>query len=251
MTALGTETLATVAPQRTSAGPTTHESEDIGASLLLAVQRLRLPFASHCTIAPIPKTPTEMAEAERLLCARERIQFSRCHCGKRRSEFLAGRVAAKRAVARALGRTDASEIEIVKQMNGAPAVVHRPEIRVSISHSASLALAIASTQPIGVDLEQESPRAHELVTWFFSERELKQLDTKRGPDWHRLVNLLWTRKEAAAKVGHWGGSLAFSRLDCSRSELQVGATTIRLKSVRSRGYVLSVAYEDRIGGSDG
>lgn len=244
---------ATPARQRIHAAPTAEGSrvDAEGASLLRAIERLQLPFVSYCEIALVDVTLADAARAERLLCASERVTFSHCRCSKRRAEYLAGRVAAKRAAARALGRTDPTELEIVKLASGAPALTRHPELRVSIAHSARFALAMVSNHPIGIDLERENQRTQALVSWFFHELELKQLSCKRGPHWHALVNLLWTRKEAAAKLGHWGGSLEFSQLDCSRPRIQVGPMAIRLKSLSSSGYVFSAAYEECPGDSHG
>lgn len=253
MIALNAGSIATVTPQRPHDGSVEHEpwTDAVAASLLRALQRLRLPSVSYCELSPIALTACDTAEVERLLCGSEHVELTRCRCSKRRTEFLAGRVAAKRAVARALGRTDPAEIEIVKLANGAPTVRQYPELGLSISHSGAFAVAIASNVPIGIDLERETQRPRALVDCFFHAREQRMLDAKRGSDWNALVDLLWTRKEAAAKVGHFGASLAFSQLDCSEPQVQVGSMAIRLQSVRSSGYVLSVAYEEQAGGSHG
>lgn len=253
MMACAHEDFAAPARRRMHADPAAEGSsaDAAGASLLRAIEGLQLPFVSYCEIALVDAILADAAKAERLLCTSERVTLSRCRCSKRRAEFLAGRVAAKRAAARALRRTDSAKIEIVKTANGAPVLPHHPELRVSISHSARFALAMVSNHPIGIDLEREHQRTQALASWFFHEHELKQLSCKHGEDWHALINLLWTRKEATAKLGHFGGSLEFSHFDCSRPKIQVGPMAIRLKSLRNSGYVFSVAYGEHLGVSHG
>lgn len=226
---------------------------DARVALVQALERLRLPFPVWYEVVYLARdTEGERAMAARLsLTPAEREDLARYRSSKRRAEYLAGRLAAKKAAACALGRTGCSTLEILRQPNGAPWVKRHRALRISIAHSARLAVAAVAYHPIGLDLELETQRPRELARWFFSPDELHQLSTKSGADWHALANLLWTRKEAVAKVGQWGSGLVFAQLDCTTPRVSVGSTALRVKSIRTRRYVLSVAHEERPGDPDG
>lgn len=176
---------------------------------------------------------------ERRLCARYRTPG-------RRAQFLAGRIAARRALALALGRSPSTPPEIGRDPAGAPLVNDHPELRVSISHSHGLAVAVAAPFAVGVDLELDEPRPEALARHFFGAAERAALAAAPAAERQALVTELWTRKEAAAKVGRWGGRLPFAALDCTGEALTVSGRRIGLRSARAGGYALCVARE--IGG---
>jgi len=178
--------------------------------------------------------PTELLGVERSL-------YQRYRSPRRRAEFLAGRRAARRAVAIALDRPEGGSVEIGREPSGSPCVREHPGLRVSIAHSSGVAVAVAARFAIGVDLELDAPRPAALARFFLSPRERDTLAGAAEPTRQGLLNVLWTRKEAASKVGGWGGRLVFAALDCSHERVTVAGLQIDLRSARTAGYALSVA----------
>ena len=155
-----------------------------------------------------------------ILTNRERETLDAFAVERRRVDWLAGRVAAKRAVRRTLrDRGDdvppLSAIDVWNDATGAPrfAVAARPELSgelsLSISHSNGTGLAaVADTRAsgtVGVDIEQSARVSMALVSRVLSERERQRLaagDSSPSP------LALWTAKEAALKAAsHLCGAL--------------------------------------------
>ena len=196
---------------------------------------------------PAPGEAGEMVglvRREVALCAQHRNP-------RRRTEFVAGRNAARMAVARLLGSSTVHDIEILKDATGAPFVVDHPRVRVSITHSNQVAVAVAAFVPVGVDLEADEARPAGFSRMFFSPHE--QASMSAAPDDARqtMLNTLWTRKEAICKVGRWGSSLAFAALDCLDTDVRVADAAITVKSASAAGYVLSIAAEKKDLSEDG
>lgn len=99
---------------------------------------------------------------------------------------------------------------------GAPHVIGRPDLFVSISHSWGWAAAALSTRPIGIDLEALTRRPHPASathrTAFYSE---------------------WTRKEARWK--------SLSRILCSKTACSETQSPRIVTSVQSSEIIFSVA----------
>jgi phosphopantetheinyl transferase len=174
----------------------------------------------------------------------EQALYRQFRCAPRRAQFLAGRLAARRALARLLDGTTSGQPEILPDAMGAPVVVGYPSVRVSITHSNDIALAVAAHVPVGIDLEADEPRPAGFSRLFFSPAEQCRLCTS-GKARQTLLNTLWTRKEAVSKVGHWGGTLPFASLDCLDSSMLVEDSPIEVRSGCAAGYVLSVATAER------
>ena len=121
-------------------------------------------------------------------------------CGATRRERE--RSAVRRVLRGMLGDGSA---EIGHTSAGAPFVVGRDDLHISVSHSRSeVAVAISTDGPVGVDIESPSPRVARVVT-----REM-------GPDEPALIDPLraWTAKEAVFKcAGVDGLVLSDIRLD--------------------------------------
>ncbi|MCR5225036.1 MAG: 4'-phosphopantetheinyl transferase superfamily protein [Alphaproteobacteria bacterium] len=99
----------------------------------------------------------EVCHYQKLLTETELLIVENFGSEKRKREFLAGRIAAKLALSKF---TDASQITITNDNNGAP-VVSDTEFTVSISHSGNTAVAIASNHdmPFGVDIQCLRPKS--------------------------------------------------------------------------------------------
>jgi 4'-phosphopantetheinyl transferase len=123
---------------------------------------------------------------------------------KRRADWRLGRYTAKAAVAAWLGVSPA-RVEIVAAPDGAPFARldgRRAPTSLSLSHRAGLALAVVgeADTALGCDLELIEPRSRAFVSDWLAPTE-QALVARAGASRRDLVaNLLWTGKEAAAKV---------------------------------------------------
>jgi phosphopantetheinyl transferase (holo-ACP synthase) len=148
-----------------------------------------------------------------LLTPRERAVFEGFPVERRRRDWLAGRVAAKRALRGACRRRHETvpsyrAIEILNDVNGAPcfAVERRPELAdrldISIAHTEGAAVAavtdVLASGTAGVDIEVTRPLSLELVRRVLQPTELERLDGT--PTACPTPLELWTAKEAATKA---------------------------------------------------
>jgi phosphopantetheinyl transferase len=147
-----------------------------------------------------------------LICSRE--ELSAYHAmpeGKRRTEWIFGRAAAKDAVRAWAKRTAGldlypADVVIVQDGEGKPtvrghwvgAVGGAP--CVSISHKAAYAVAAAGRSAVGIDLETITQRDESFVGAAFDagERNLLQNVNGRGRD--EWIARAWSAKEAAGKA---------------------------------------------------
>jgi 4'-phosphopantetheinyl transferase len=123
---------------------------------------------------------------------------------KRRADWRLGRFAAKAAVATWLG-VPSARVEIVAAPDGAPEAWidgRRAPVSLSLSHRAGRALAAVgeADMALGCDLELIEPRSPAFLTDWLAPPE-QAIVARAGADRADLTaNLLWTAKEAAAKV---------------------------------------------------
>lgn len=142
------------------------------------------------------------------LTAGERRTLERLRVAKRRADWRLGRRALKRAVALALNRpelaADLGRIEVRAAASGAPAVYvdDRPApCAVSLSHAGGTAFCVVAPPQtsIGCDLERVEPRDDAFVATFFAPSE-RRLVAAAGAARDRLITLVWSAKESAAKA---------------------------------------------------
>jgi phosphopantetheinyl transferase (holo-ACP synthase) len=171
------------------------------------------PVADHAVALAVADLGDPARAAERWLTDAERAVVAQR--GERgRVAHLAGRVAAKQAAvghlaARGFAELTAGRLRITNDDAGCPVVsvrgarVAARHLRVSIAHSARVAVAVASARPgaagIGIDVEPVEPRSHrfESLTLTPAERELAPVI---GDDRDTWLTRLWGAKEAAAKA---------------------------------------------------
>jgi 4'-phosphopantetheinyl transferase len=153
---------------------------------------------------------------------RERAVLAGLRIPKRRDDWRLGRWTAKAAVAAHLG-TEPARIEILAAADGAPEawLDGAPvPLSVSLSHRAGRAVAAvnAPPHPVGCDLELLEPRSPAFVREWLAPREQALVAQRVGAERDTLANLLWSAREAAAKVRREG-----LRLDVRRAEVVLGA----------------------------
>ena len=151
--------------------------------------------------ADVPAGDGWLGPNERRVLAGLRIE-------KRRADWRLGRWAAKHALAAASG-AEPRRIEVLAAAGGAPQAWldgARLEVSLSISHRAGRALAVVAAAPatVGCDLELVEPRSGAFVREWLAPCEQALLASRDGLEHARLANLLWTAKEAAAKVRREG-----------------------------------------------
>jgi acyl transferase domain-containing protein/phosphopantetheinyl transferase len=150
--------------------------------------------------------------SRRYLSASERATYDSLS-PRRRRQWLAGRVAAKDAVRAWLRREQGveavwpQEFTIVNDEAGAPRLHANvtqtlpPGLHLSLAHKGNLAVAIVSTQPVGIDLERIEPRSDSFLEMAFTPDELALL---AGTDAATEHTRGWVAKEVAAKAAGTG-----------------------------------------------
>jgi 4'-phosphopantetheinyl transferase len=166
------------------------------------------------SLADVPAGDAWLSPRERAVCAGLRIE-------KRRADWRLGRWTAKLAVAARLG-VDPERVEILAAADGAPEAWldgERSSLSVSISHRDGQALVAVADAPavVGCDLERLEPRSDAFVREWLTEAEQTRIEPLAAPARHRAANLLWTAKEAAAKVRREG-----LRLDVRKADVELG-----------------------------
>lgn len=165
--------------------------------------------------------------------------------------FLISRIALRQGLSEVVGG-DPSSWRFIIGETGKVSLAHSyglPFVEFSLSHSENaLAIAISTSGPVGVDIEEvKRARLPELDEVFpeeqFSEREQSYLDrTPPKKRWSETLKL-WTRKEAHSKLLGLGLNLDFSKLDVLPHPDQASEVEIETQEVSLGGknYFLSLA----------
>jgi len=119
---------------------------------------------------------------------------------KRRDEWRAGRLAAKKAILQTRPDVSATDIEVVGDEKGRPrAFIQGTEsaLWLSITHRDGLAMAAVSPAPVGIDLEVPEDKPQSFLQEAFAVAELRSLLDAADPKVETAC--LWAAKEAALK----------------------------------------------------
>ena len=111
--------------------------------------------------------------------------------GRRRLEWLAGKYLVQLLID--------FKFKIVKDAFGKPHLAGS-DLHISISHSSEYAAAIVSPNPVGIDIQEVTPRLDRIAWRVMNANKLKQLSPT-----HRLDHLhtYWCAKEALYKAYGW------------------------------------------------
>jgi phosphopantetheinyl transferase len=149
------------------------------------------------TVAEHPDEYQWLSPEERRACARLVVE-------RRRADWLAGRLAAKVAVRRALGDAiELAEVSVAYAPGGRPLAVYQGhalrDLWLTISHSRGVGLAGVRCDgaPIGVDLEHSKAWFKGLAGYAMGATEQARLGVTSSPT---AVLASWTLKEAALKA---------------------------------------------------
>lgn len=154
------------------------------------------------------------------LHAQEEEVFAGYDFDLKKYSYLLGRMAAKKAL-RTLEEELFCENDylIVNGSIGEPIVLNR-NLHVSIAHSSSFGLAVASSPMLAVGVDIECPRHfHKIKPSVFSEDEHRLL-TKLGIpfDSELALCLLWSAKESLVKLIKTGFTIPFNLLEINSIE---------------------------------
>ncbi len=159
------------------------------------------------------------AAVERYLSAAEQARFAELKTDKRRVDWLAGRIAAKRLIRETRFREEGAivtfpAISILADELGAPEVhvigEPLPHPHISISHGAGVAVAFLSSesqQRPGIDVERVVPRAAAFINDYFTDAEREQASATAQPE--RAFTERWAVKEATLKALGIGARVDF------------------------------------------
>src|SRR3954454_14036665 len=148
------------------------------------------------------------------LSARERAVLAGLRVAKRRADWRLGRWTAKGMLG--------ADVEMLAAPDGAPEAWRgrrRLPLSLSLSHRDGLAIAAVADAPvtIGCDLERLEPRSAAFIADWLAPSE----QARAGDDRVLVPNLVWTAKEAAAKVLREG-----LRLDVRAAVTRLGGGTV-------------------------
>jgi 4'-phosphopantetheinyl transferase len=145
-----------------------------------------------------------LEEVKNILHESEHKRYDEILSLKRKKSFLFGRYAAKKALAEFCNISKLPEISIVNGVFGQPVIHHRDikNIQISIAHTDKMAAAIVFQEeyPMALDIEEIDECRSDFVKSQFTKDELN-LSKNFSDSEQNIFNLvLWTAKEALAKV---------------------------------------------------
>jgi 4'-phosphopantetheinyl transferase len=138
----------------------------------------------------------------------ERRVLAGIHLPRRRADWLLGRWTAKSAISAWMSMPPA-RVQILAAADGAPEAwldERRLPLSVTLSHRAGRALAAVADAPAmaGCDLEVVEPRSDAFIREWLAPEEQRQAFDADPSERAKFANLVWSAKEAAAKVRREG-----------------------------------------------
>lgn len=160
---------------------------------------------------------------------------------KRRASSIAGRFAVRLALEKIdkswLSSQDFVFPEILNNNLGKPYLTKHNDINISIAHSGSLAVAVVSSQYIGIDIEKNEARPESFIRMYFQNSEQNWINNK-NINRNQRINCLWTRKEAVSKLLGVGGTIPFKHIKVLDNESDYVFYSYNLSN-----YCISLALE--------
>jgi 4'-phosphopantetheinyl transferase len=178
------------------------------------------PDEAHVWAWALESTAEDLAAHIELLDEQERERMQRFYFAPDRARFAVAHANLRRILGSYLHRPAAS-VRFHTNELGKPELDFSDSstlLHFNLSHSRSIALlAVAQSQPVGVDVEDVRPIEPEVADTHFSARERSQLSELQGEAWLTGFYRCWTRKEAILKAEGLGLSLALDSFDVSLS----------------------------------
>jgi malonyl CoA-acyl carrier protein transacylase len=193
----------------------TVNTEAIAKTPMLEKLRLRrikqlfdLPKDAHLEAISVQETADEIARdpsiLDNYLHEKEITKHQSLKVDKRRNEWLAGVIAAKKAIKKIYPETQYKLFYIEKDKLGKPIITidgAKKPLNITITHSNGYALAAASEkETIGIDLEKIENFSSALVDELLDNSEKELIQKTKGEIASDLITKIWTAKEAVTKV---------------------------------------------------
>ena len=216
----------------------------------VAPPHCRLALLDLRRLSPLIDQPEALAF---LLSPTEANIFRQFRFGKRRLEWLGGRVAAKYCLHQLLAAGTAPlpwrRYAILADIHGAPrlerAAADQRDVAISISHSQGYAAALAcpaANGSCGIDIQHLTPKLAKVAERFAHADELDLIDPLLAP--LTRLGLIWTAKEAVKKClladhASFFGSIRLTRIEhdqalslwtarCQTAQPAVMTATVRI-----------------------
>ncbi|MDR2649546.1 MAG: 4'-phosphopantetheinyl transferase superfamily protein [Clostridiales bacterium] len=181
---------------------------------------------------------------KRYLSGPDREVFNSLKVSKKKREFILSRIALKDAVRSYVsdGGNLMYPIEFycTHDENGRPAMrgygnaaEKVDSLYVSVAHKGNAAVAIASREPVGIDLEIIEEKSRDFLETAFTEREIELLKALNSPE---AAVRFWVAKEASAKktgYGLKGGPKRFEIRALEGDTLLIGEDRVRTVKIGS------------------
>lgn len=178
-----------------------------------------------------------------------RAELSRFHSlnTRARIDFLAGRVALKDALRRALGQQDVDprRICIGNDRDGRPYLKHHPQLHCSLAHSSGWGVGAVALEPVGVDIERVRPRSRELLAHISNAAEIDLIAHASPSDPDVLVTI-WTLKEAVLKGIGVGFQIPASDVQICAYDNPNFTIEVQSGNIHSRWNVQIMKIEDMV-----
>jgi 4'-phosphopantetheinyl transferase len=189
------------------------------ATFSLNLNRQEKPVPSYLAFSFAFDYPFIVQDLASFLHPNELIYFRKLEFPLRKTSFLLGRHAAKKALAAFLQESDATQIEISIGAFNQPVVKYRsaetPELTIAHCRNAAVAIAFQSGHPMGVDLEYIEGNKSQVLESQFTSPELQRLKLMPEPD-EDSYYFLWTVKEALSKALKCGLTIPFDVLEVEK-----------------------------------
>ncbi len=171
---------------------------------------------SYLAFSFVLEYPVIVQDPSSFLHPNELSYFLKLEFPLRKTSFLLGRHAAKKALMAFLQEPDPTRIEICTGVFCQPVVkyrsLERPELTIAHCHNAAVAIAFQSGNPMGVDLEYIDANKSQVLESQFTTCELQRLNVLPETD-EDSYYFLWTVKEALSKAIKCGLTVPFSILE--------------------------------------
>ena len=172
----------------------------------------------------------DVPQGDDWLSPREHHAVSCFSFARRRSDWRAGRWAAKRALAasRAIAHLADTDLAILGAEDGAPEVwaAGAPvAVALSISHRDGMAAALVcrAASSAGCDVELIEPRSEAFGRDWLTSREQSMVEQASGSLRDLLVTLIWSAKESVLKATRRGLSVDTQSVDIEPSLARAGS----------------------------
>ncbi len=191
----------------------------------------------------------------KILSQKEFEIYSKFTSAKRQTEFIAGRLACKKAFCKLTSKNEKNDsnffdkfslISVINSKTRAP-FIENSDFHITISHSHGIAIASVSKYQSGIDIEKINPKKISA---------LKKMSPKTDPNFQDIVSLtvLWTLKESLGKALQTGIVKDFKLYDTQNLHYENGIYLCDFKNfpsfhgiaITDNNYSIAIVVEKNI-----